>query len=151
MRRTICLLATAALLATFCGCQSMPMLAQQDGPMPPVDTGSGVPGTLPENAGESAIVNSDGQVIPQPDMPVVTDGGGMVYGGGGMAYGGGGSCGASPGPAGYPYQQHGLHARNMHHTFQGPHGPPTGQITYPYYITKGPRDFLMDDPPSIGP
>lgn len=152
MRRTICLLATAALLAMFCGCQSMPMLAQQDGPMPSLDTGNGVPEILPENTGESAIVeNSDGQVIPQPDTPVVTDGGGMVYGGGGMPYEGCGSCGSSSGPAGYPYQPHGLHARNMHHTFQGPHGPQAGQITYPYYITKGPRDFLMNNPPSIGP
>ena len=30
-------------------------------------------------------------------------------------------------------------------------GPPTGAITYPYYTTRGPRDFLAKDPPSIGP
>ncbi len=30
-------------------------------------------------------------------------------------------------------------------------GPPTGAITYPYYTTRGPRDFLADNPPSIGP
>jgi hypothetical protein len=29
-------------------------------------------------------------------------------------------------------------------------GPPTGQVGYPYYTHKGPRDFLLDDPPSIG-
>lgn len=30
-------------------------------------------------------------------------------------------------------------------------GPPTGQVAYPYYTTRGPRDFLMCNPPSIGP
>ena len=30
-------------------------------------------------------------------------------------------------------------------------GPSTGTVTYPYYTTRGPRDFLADNPPSIGP
>ncbi len=30
-------------------------------------------------------------------------------------------------------------------------GPPAGTITYPYYTTRGPRDFLANNPPSIGP
>ena len=30
-------------------------------------------------------------------------------------------------------------------------GPPTGAVAYPYYTTRGPRDFLMANPPSIGP
>lgn len=30
-------------------------------------------------------------------------------------------------------------------------GPPTAAVTYPYYTTRGPRDFLLDNPPSIGP
>ena len=29
--------------------------------------------------------------------------------------------------------------------------PPTGQTAYPYYTTRGPRDFLQANPPSIGP
>jgi len=29
--------------------------------------------------------------------------------------------------------------------------PPTGQVAYPYYTTRGPRDFLQSNPPSIGP
>ena len=29
-------------------------------------------------------------------------------------------------------------------------GPPTGAVTYPYYTHRGPRDFLLDNPPSIG-
>lgn len=30
-------------------------------------------------------------------------------------------------------------------------GPPSGQVAYPYYTTRGPRDFLQNNPPSIGP
>jgi len=30
-------------------------------------------------------------------------------------------------------------------------GPPTGAVAYPYYTVRGPRDFLVDNPPSIGP
>jgi hypothetical protein len=29
--------------------------------------------------------------------------------------------------------------------------PPSGQVTYPYYTVRGPRDFLRNNPPSIGP
>ena len=32
-----------------------------------------------------------------------------------------------------------------------PQGPATGAVTYPYYTTRGPRDFLAKNPPSIGP
>jgi hypothetical protein len=32
----------------------------------------------------------------------------------------------------------------------GPAGPPTATYGYPYYTTRAPRDFLMDNPPSIG-
>lgn len=35
--------------------------------------------------------------------------------------------------------------------FAGPAGPPAAQVTYPYYTTRGPRDFLAKNPPSIGP
>ncbi|MFG0254472.1 MAG: hypothetical protein ACF787_05155 [Rhodopirellula sp. JB053] len=30
-------------------------------------------------------------------------------------------------------------------------GAPTAQVAYPYYTHRGPRDFLMANPPSIGP
>ena len=30
-------------------------------------------------------------------------------------------------------------------------GPPTGQVAYPYYTVRGPRDFLSPNPPTIGP
>ncbi len=29
-------------------------------------------------------------------------------------------------------------------------GPPSAQVAYPYYTHKGPRDFLLDNPPTIG-
>ena len=29
-------------------------------------------------------------------------------------------------------------------------GPQAGSYAYPYYTTLGPRDFLMNNPPSIG-
>lgn len=32
-----------------------------------------------------------------------------------------------------------------------PPGPPSGGVAYPYYTTRGPRDFLAKCPPSIGP
>ncbi len=33
----------------------------------------------------------------------------------------------------------------------GPPGPPSAGYAYPYYTTRAPRDFLLDQPPSIGP
>ena len=35
--------------------------------------------------------------------------------------------------------------------YVGPQGPPTGAVAYPYYTSRGPRDFLDPNPPSIGP
>ena len=33
---------------------------------------------------------------------------------------------------------------------QGPPGPAAPSYAYPYYTTRGPRDFLLNNPPSIG-
>jgi hypothetical protein len=30
-------------------------------------------------------------------------------------------------------------------------GPPTGEVTYPYYTLHGPRDFLDANPRGLGP
>jgi hypothetical protein len=30
-------------------------------------------------------------------------------------------------------------------------GPPVGQTAYPYYTLRGPRDFLLANPPKLGP
>jgi len=32
----------------------------------------------------------------------------------------------------------------------GMDGPQSASVGYPYYTTRGPRDFLVDNPPSIG-
>jgi hypothetical protein len=32
----------------------------------------------------------------------------------------------------------------------GPAGPPTAAYAYPYYTLHGPRDFLLNNPPSLG-
>jgi hypothetical protein len=43
-----------------------------------------------------------------------------------------------------------LAARRMAN-MQGPPGPPTAAVTYPYYTNRGPRDFLARNPGNIGP
>ena len=30
-------------------------------------------------------------------------------------------------------------------------GPSSAQVAYPYYTTRGPRDFFLNNPPTIGP
>ena len=47
----------------------------------------------------------------------------------------------------------GRNANYGHHqtrTYDGPQGPATAQVGYPYYTTRGPRDFFTNNPPSIG-
>lgn len=60
--------------------------------------------------------------------------------GGGGHYG---YWGGAHGTPGYPHH-------HLHREYVGPQGPPTAQVAYPYYTVRGPRDFLMDNPPSIG-
>ncbi len=83
--------------------------------------------------------------------------GGVCNAGSGAGYGGhgaGAGYGAGPGMcgpggaygAGGPGGLAGLHG-------QGPQinpGAPSAQVAYPYYSHRGPRDFLLDNPPSIG-
>lgn len=52
---------------------------------------------------------------------------------------GGRMMGCNPHAGGYP------EAQNFNP------GPPSGQVAYPYYTVRGPRDFLRNNPPSIGP
>jgi hypothetical protein len=71
--------------------------------------------------------------------------GGYADGGGCANSGGGQGClanGCVP---------HGPLPRGAGGTYVGPEGPPTGAVAYPYYTTRGPRDFLINNPPSIGP
>jgi hypothetical protein len=68
------------------------------------------------------------------------------YGHPGRMFTGGnyGPYGGAHGTPGYPRHMH------MHREYVGPQGPPTAQVAYPYYTVRGPRDFLIDNPPSIG-
>ena len=57
-------------------------------------------------------------------------------------YGGGGSGLADGRNADYGHHN----TRN----YDGPQGPATAQVGYPYYTTRGPRDYFTNNPPSIG-
>lgn len=76
--------------------------------------------------------------------------------GSGLAHGGyaGGPGGHLPGghygPHGGAYGTPGFPHHHFDREYVGPQGPPTAQVAYPYYTTRGPRDFLLDNPPSIG-
>jgi len=69
-----------------------------------------------------------------------------------------GRLGCQAGPLGWQQGGHNYsgHLAPGHHAAQqlqsqpfNP-GPPTGTVAYPYYTHRGPRDFLLDNPPTIG-
>ena len=69
-------------------------------------------------------------------------------------HGCGGDCGgyegSCDGGCGHPGLLSGL-ASHLHPRESPPAtGPPVGTVTYPYYTVRGPRDFLANDPPSLG-
>ena len=59
---------------------------------------------------------------------------------------------------GNPYCDHcgggmGTHVPRLPHGYAeqtDPSGPATAQTAYPYYTIRGPRDFLVNEPSSIG-
>lgn len=72
------------------------------------------------------------------------DGQGLLHGG---RHGDGHGLGLRSGaPQHVARMPHGPNAEMM-----GPPGPPTGTYAYPYYTVRAPRDFLLNNPPSIGP
>lgn len=86
---------------------------------------------------------------------------GKMGGGGCNSCGTGCRTGCVPGEigwqqGGHDYSSHlgpGLLGRRANQTVtsqQFTPGPPTGQVAYPYYTVRGPRDFLLNDPPTIG-
>ena len=81
---------------------------------------------------------------------------GQMYGGHmpGYGYGGGYGGGYYNGHSGVAHY-HGFHGSMYNVPMIPPPayqaGPPTAAVTYPYYTVRGPRDFLMNDPPSLGP
>ena len=80
---------------------------------------------------------------------------------GGMCGQGGCRTGCIPGQigwqqGGHDYSSHlqpgvlGHHAGDALNSRPFTPGPPTASVGYPYYTVRGPRDFLLDNPPSIG-
>jgi hypothetical protein len=68
----------------------------------------------------------------------------------GDPYGCGGACrGLIDGIAGGFCKNHGPGGYPEYPAFN--QGPPVGQVAYPYYTVRGPRDFLRNKPPTIGP
>jgi hypothetical protein len=81
----------------------------------------------------------------------VTEGG---YAEGGYGPGGpGGAATARRQPKHHPAAGHPLvhQRRNAGGEYEFAAGPPTGAVTYPYYTTRGPRDYLAKNPRGIGP
>jgi hypothetical protein len=44
----------------------------------------------------------------------------------------------------------GAHCNASPAGYGGPAGPAAAQVAYPYYTVRGPRDFFLDNPPTIG-
>jgi hypothetical protein len=72
-------------------------------------------------------------------------------GNGGCGNGGCGAGGCANGACGGDGYAHSMVPRGEGGTNVGAEGPPTGAVAYPYYTSRGPRDFLTNNPPSIGP
>ncbi|MEX0937442.1 MAG: hypothetical protein WDZ59_06245 [Pirellulales bacterium] len=74
-------------------------------------------------------------------------GGGAHLGGAGCTECAGGLAGAhGDGSGGHPL----LHHHGPPATLGQQGGPPSGTVSYPYYTTRGPRDFLQKNPPGLG-
>jgi hypothetical protein len=82
-------------------------------------------------------------------------GGGLHGMGAGLHGMGGGLHGMGAGLHGMGGGLHGAGNGGMSHAQyraddQVGSGVPGPTVAYPYYTTRGPRDFLLDNPPSIG-
>ncbi len=78
--------------------------------------------------------------------------GGMEYVGGGCAGGGCAGGGCASGACGLPHATcDGGFCNRPYPPGMTPGGMPNAMAQYPYYTIRGPRDFLMKNPPSIGP
>lgn len=97
-------------------------------------------------AQEYVVQDETSNAIPTPDAPM----GGYCHGcQGGYGYGGYGMQGNYPGqPYGiYPHclYNYGYPAYSYSNWHCG-----WNAVNYPYYTLRGPRDFLTDNPPTIG-
>lgn len=55
------------------------------------------------------------------------------------------------GPLGGVGSGHVMAGGGLHERMYGGPGPMTPTVVYPYYTTRGPRDFLSSNPRGIGP
>jgi len=72
-------------------------------------------------------------------------------GAGGCSACGGAGCGLCQRVAGRVASGFCPHSNGYPADYNYNPSPPTGQVAYPYYTVRGPRDFLRNNPPSIGP
>ena len=81
--------------------------------------------------------------------PAATHGGGMSGAVGGHGQGCGCRlCANTWQRGGLDYQQY---LNHQAYRYQGAgSGVPSAAVAYPYYTTRGPRDFLVNNPPTIG-
>lgn len=149
---------TAALLFAATGCDHHNLV--KNGCSDCVDGGQCT--DCSENASRAAVRpvgRGHGGYVGDSGCEACGDGSGVGYGAGGVGYGAGMAglgthshhrghqpghlLGATPTPV----------ARLPHGYMQdlGPSGPPSPTYGYPYYTARGPRDFLLNNPPSIGP
>lgn len=157
-------LAFLAVLAALTGCQTMAPRFSSDVSACPcqssdvalaeathLDRSSVQPALFAPTDGTMAVVQPVGYPAYAP--PVAAPEVSWAYGAacpceagrGGQFHNGGryGYFGGAHRTPGYPHH-------HLRREYVGPPGPPTAQIGYPYYTIRGPRDFLLDNPPSIG-
>ena len=144
--KRITLLAAAALLLTGIGCQH-----NRCNTCGPAAGGGGVLGHLGGGHGHGGCNVATGCRA----CKLGWQHGGLDYSEGLATHHPGHSFpGGQSAPYGGGMHGGGMHGGLGHHgapTGQyGPAGPPTAGVAYPYYTTRGPRDFLLDNPPSIG-
>jgi hypothetical protein len=160
-------LAILALLAALAGCQTLasrsPSASSNVSACPCQSSDTALAGALGDehtavqpalftpSDGTAAVIQPVGYPVQGPVMaapevswaygaacPCQAGSSGHFHNGGRYGYFGGAH--RTPG---YPHH-------HLRREYVGPPGPPTAQIGYPYYTIRGPRDFLLDNPPSIG-
>lgn len=157
-------LATVALLAALTGCQTLASRSSSDVSACPCQSSNASlagasrgeqtpvqPALFAPTEGTLAVVQPVG--YPAYPAPVAAPEVSWAYGAAcpcerahaGHFHNGGryGYFGGAHRTPGYPHH-------HLRREYIGPPGPPTAQIGYPYYTLRGPRDFLLDNPPSIG-
>ncbi len=163
MRRSVCLLGAVALLAGMSGCRLMHVgdrncLTGDCGQCanctaadcPTGDCGSPAYGKHARSVPASIVSSCVGRACGGHPIACAT---GHVAG----CDAGGSTCGkCRPSIVDRLRATHRGHVRRaavpkVHRPPEPPvPGPPTGTVTYPYYTLRGPRDFLVDDPPRLG-